>query len=91
MANIKPSLNDKNWWIPAMKIFSKFSGWIVFPILIAVFVGQWLDRKFSSEPWFLLITVVLAFLVSMVGLVREASREYKKIDSEKLAKKSAEK
>ncbi|HMN19044.1 MAG TPA: AtpZ/AtpI family protein, partial [Candidatus Moranbacteria bacterium] len=59
------------------------SGWIALPILSAVMVGKWLDRKFQSAPWLLLISVGIAFVVSMVALVVIGRREMGKIEKRK--------
>ena len=70
---------NANWWEPAVAIFARMSGWIVAPVLIATFIGRWLDRKYSTAPWMLLGTVGVAFVISMIGLILEATKEYKKI------------
>ncbi len=69
-------------WSLALKVMAKLSGWIAFPIIIATFLGQWLDKKFGTEPWLFLGTVGLAFLISMYGLITNALSEFKKIDKE---------
>ncbi len=69
-------------WALALKVMAKLSGWIAFPVIIATFLGKWLDKKFGTEPWLFLGTVGLAFLVSMYGLIINALKEFKKIDSE---------
>jgi F0F1-type ATP synthase assembly protein I len=71
------------WWLPAVKIFIKLSGWIVFPVIIALFVGKWLDSKFNTSPWLLFLSIIIAFVVSMVVLGISASREMKKMDEKK--------
>lgn len=83
--SVKPA-----WWQPAVMMFVKLSTWIVFPVLLAVYVGKWLDKKYDSEPWLFLLSVGVAFIVSMVGLVINASKEYKKIQDEELSKDKKE-
>ena len=61
-------------------VFAKISAWIGAPIIIALYLGKWLDSKYRSEPKFLLITVGAAFIISMIGLTKEAVAEYRKID-----------
>lgn len=80
--------SEKSWWQPAFILFVRLSAWIAVPVLIAVFIGKWLDRKYESEPWMLLITVGVAFVVSMIGIVKNAVAEYAKIanDSKKVRK-----
>jgi F0F1-type ATP synthase assembly protein I len=77
--------SEKSWWRPAFILFARLSVWIVVPVLIAVFIGKWLDQKYESEPWMLLITVGLAFVISMIGIVKNTISEYAKItnDSQK--------
>ena len=77
--------NQEAWWQPALIMFARLSAWIAAPIIIALYLGKWLDRKFSSAPWLFLLCVGAAFLISMVGLVRNTLAEYKKI--ERLSKK----
>jgi hypothetical protein len=50
-------------------------------------VGRWLDRKYHTEPWLFLLTVGVAFVVSMFGIVRDALVELKRIDKEEKEKK----
>lgn len=73
---------NKAWWQPAMIIFFKFSGWIVLPLIAALYLGRWLDRKYNSEPWLFLISVGVAFVVSMIGLVVSVLKDYRRIERE---------
>lgn len=68
------------WWQPALAVFVKLSGWIGLPIIIALFLGKWLDKKYNSAPWLLLACIGLSFILSMAGLIKETVSEYKKID-----------
>ena len=71
-----------NYWGPVLRILVNITAWIAGPVIIGVFIGKWLDRKFNTEPWLFLVTVGVCFLVSMFGLVRNALKEFKKIDEE---------
>lgn len=73
-------ISKQAWWQPAVSLFLQLSSWIVFPILVALVVGKWLDKKYDTEPWLFLGTVAISFLVSMIGLVQNAKKEYKKIE-----------
>ena len=75
------------WWQPGVVLFTRLSGWIAGPVLIGVFVGNWLDKKYDSAPWLFLLSVGLAFAISITGLVREAMKEMKRIEREDKAKK----
>ena len=72
--------NQAAWWQPAIVMFLKLSGWIATPIIIALYLGKWLDKRYDSAPRLLIISIGLAFFISMAGLTKEAVREYKKID-----------
>lgn len=72
--------NQAAWWQPAVIMFLRLSGWIAAPIIIALYLGKWLDKKYDSAPRLLMICIALAFFISMAGLAKEAVREYKKID-----------
>ncbi len=74
-----------------MVLFTRLSGWIVGPILIAVFVGKWLDKKYGTGPWLFLATVGVAFTISMIGIVQDTMKEIKKIEREAKEKKEEDK
>lgn len=77
-----------SWWQPALVISLKFSGWIIFPVLIAILLGQWLDRRQGTEPWLFLACVGVAFIVSLAGLIKNVLAEYKKIELANQEKKN---
>ncbi|MEI8344362.1 MAG: AtpZ/AtpI family protein [Candidatus Moraniibacteriota bacterium] len=70
------------WWQPGMELFLKLSGWIGGPIIVAIFVGKWLDRKYHSEPWLFLLSTTIAFLFSMGALIVIGAKEFRKIEKE---------
>ncbi len=68
------------WWQPSLILFGKLSGWIAGPVILALFIGKWLDRKYGTEPWLFLLTVGAAFILSSFGIARDSIREMKKIE-----------
>jgi len=76
------------FWQPGILMFSRMSGWIIGPIVLAIFLGKWLDQRYGTEPWLFLGTVGLAFIISMFGLVRDAFREMEKLSKEDKDKKN---
>ncbi len=82
MADFGENKNNKNvpWWQPGMMLFVQLSGWIAVPIIAAVFLGNWLDQKYNTRPWLFLLTVLLAFVISMAGIVKEASKSIKQME-----------
>lgn len=84
--------NDKNhnqipWWQPGLLLFIRLSGWIGGPILIAIFVGKYLDKKYNTQPWLFLLSVGLAFAISTFGIIRDSLQELKRIEKEEKEKK----
>jgi len=77
-----PASRSAVWYEPAMEIFAQASAWIVGPIVAALFLGKWLDKKYNSEPWLFLVTVGLAFLISCFGIVRITLAYIKKIEED---------
>lgn len=75
--------NDQAWWQPSLELFSKLSALIAIPIIIASFLGKWLDKRYNSEPWLFLACVGVSFIASTIGLVLITKAEYKKIAEEK--------
>ena len=75
------------WWQPGLILFARLSGWIGGPILIAIFIGKWLDKKYHSEPWLFLLSVGIAFIFSTYGIISDSLREMKRIEKEELEKK----
>lgn len=74
-----PKNQDKTaWWQPAIMMFLKLSVWITAPVIIAMYLGKWLDEKYQTEPWLFLSSIGIAFIISMIGLIRSTSRELKK-------------
>jgi len=76
------------WWQPSLVLFGKLSGWIAGPIVIAVYLGKWLDKKYGTDPWLFILSVGIAFVVSSYGIVKDSLREIKRIEKE--AKKAKE-
>ncbi|NCN25567.1 hypothetical protein COT94_00755 [Candidatus Falkowbacteria bacterium CG10_big_fil_rev_8_21_14_0_10_37_14] len=64
---------------PALVLFGKLSVWIGLPAVIALFAGNWLDERLNTAPWGLLSVTMLAFVISMFGLVKEAMASLKNI------------
>lgn len=84
--NFKNSGQENNekaaWWQPAIAMFLKLSAWIAAPVIIALYLGKWLDKKYDSAPWLFLSLTALAFLVSMFALIKNTLSEYRKIEKE---------
>ena len=82
------------WWQPSLLLFGKLSGWTAGPVVVAVFLGKWLDKKYGTAPWLFLLSVCVAFIISSVGIIKESkdvmakiAKEGRKPDNDKLLKK----
>ncbi len=71
----------KAWYVDSLQLFSKLSGWVLVPLFTAVLTGHYLDAKHNTNSKWFFISVGIAFIVSTIGLVTQASKEYKKIIS----------
>ncbi len=74
--------NVDAWWRPALMMLGRFLGLIIFPVLVGVMVGMYLDKKYNTEPWLFLASVGAAFVVSMIGLARNTLKEFRKIEKQ---------
>lgn len=70
------------FWQPAILIFAQVTGWIAVPIVIALYVGRWLDNRYDSEPWLFIASMAVAFIISSIGIVRVTLGYIKKIEKE---------
>lgn len=68
-------------------MFANVSGWIACPIIIALFVGKWLDKKYNSEPWFFIGLTAIAFTISIGGILKILMKYLKDIEKEAKEKK----
>lgn len=75
------------WWQPGMQLFLRLSSWIGGPIIIAVFIGKFLDKKYHTEPWLFLLSVGIAFVISTIMIVIVGVREMKNIERQAKDKK----
>jgi len=79
------------WWQPALQLFFELWGWLVVPVIVALFLGTWLDETFQTAPLFFLVITAIAFFVTIFGIVRRSldilnqteSQEQKKSDQQK--------
>lgn len=62
----------------ALALFFELAGWIAFPVIAAMLLGNWLDGKFHTEPTLMLICIGIAFIVTIAGLVRKGRKLMKK-------------
>jgi len=74
-----------------LEIFAQITGWMVAPIVIALFAGKALDKKYHSEPWIFLGLTFVAFFISISGIVIITVKYIKQIERETKEKKLKDK
>ena len=80
----KNNPNEKGaWWQPAIEIFTRVSGYIVVPVILALIIGKALDTHFGTKPWIFLGLTLLAFLISSFSIVYIVLDYIKKLDKDK--------
>jgi len=80
----------KPWWRDSIIIFMRASSWVFIPVLIALFLGKYLDKRYGTKPWVFLSFTAVAFAISLFGIVRTTLRGVKKIEDEQKKKKLEE-
>lgn len=65
-------------WLRPIGLLTAIPFVLLFGPLIGYFIGDWLDKRFGTEPWLMTIFIVLGFVAAgreVWGLIRRASRE----------------
>lgn len=63
-----------------LQVFAKVSVWIITPVIFSLIIGKFLDNKFNTEPWILIVTLALSFTFSMITIIKIAKKSMNKID-----------
>jgi len=71
--------NIELWWKPATMVFVSVSAWIAIPIIAALYLGKYLDYKYNSQPKFFLVLIIVAFLVTIFGIMKILKKYIKKM------------
>lgn len=77
-------MSDAKYYRLAGRIFADFSGTIAVPAVLAALFGKWLDGRYSTEPRYLIILLVLAFALTFYAVAKKAKRykeEYEKLNN----------
>ncbi len=53
------------WWRDSLLSFMKVSALFAIPIIIALYLGKYLDDKFHTTPWLFLGLTGLSFMISL--------------------------
>lgn len=69
------------WWKPGLSIFAQMSGWIAGPVIVALFIGKFLDNYFQTKPVIFIACMILAFTGSIISIVNISHKYIKKIEN----------
>jgi F0F1-type ATP synthase assembly protein I len=70
----QPILAKKLNWQLGLKFGLELSGWLIGPIVVALFVGQWLDSQFNSKPIAFLALITIAFIITVKGILSQTKK-----------------
>ena len=78
--------NKLPWWRDGLISFVKIGASIAVPIIIALYLGQYLDNKYNSEPWIFLGLTFIAFTISMFFIYKNMMKYVKDAEDIELNK-----
>jgi len=73
---------QKPWWRDGVVIFVKVSSYIAIPIIVASYVGNYLDEKYNTSNFLFLVLIAIAFLSTIYLIWKEMKIYKEKIDKE---------
>lgn len=71
---------DSRWWQPAVLVFFRTSSWIVVPLILSLFFGNWLADRYKTGQWIVFVCIGIAFSVTIGGLIKTYNRELKQFN-----------
>lgn len=78
----KPNIKDAPWWRDGVIIFAKVSAYIAVPVILASYIGMYLDKKYDTGNLMFLCSVALAFILTVYLIWNEMRIYKKKIEKE---------
>ena len=66
--------NYRKAYIFAFKALGDFGVTIAVPAVVAALAGKWLDTKFDSSPKYTIILFTIAFVLTILIVVRKVKR-----------------
>lgn len=70
------------WWRDGLIVFIKVSGYITFPLIIASFLGKFLDNKYNTGSLIFFILITVSFFSTIFLIWKELKIYKKKIEKE---------
>lgn len=91
---MKKQSNDRAYMLLGARIVGNFGTTIAIPIVVLALAGKWLDTRWGTGPWMLILGFVLAATLTAISINRKAKafgREYQAlVDSEESSKESGQ-
>lgn len=57
-----------------LQVFARVSIWIITPVIFSLIIGKYLDNRFHTAPYILMLSLALSFTVSMIAIVKIAKK-----------------
>ncbi len=67
--------NDKSWLRPILVFYAKTTAWIIFPLVLAVLAGNYINKSTESQTLFFAL-LMAGFGVTCFGVYKEI-KQYK--------------
>jgi len=77
--NDNPRPGGASWWKPIALFYAKTTSWIIIPLILAFWGGQYVGKSFGSQSLFF-VCVVFGFLITCFGIYREIKNYKKNLD-----------
>lgn len=66
---------DRAHYLLAFRIMGDFGASIAVPVVVLVLLGQWLDAKYQTQPWLMIVGFILA-AASSAKIIYTKSKKY---------------
>ena len=66
--------SERSRQIRVYGLLSSIPGFLVVPPVVGALAGQWLDKRFHTEPWLVLVFLFLGFGAAVRLIVRTLRR-----------------
>lgn len=77
---------DRVYYLFALKIVGDFGATIAVPVVVFVLLGEYLDGRYHTSPWFTIAAFILAALISgkmVYTKTKQYAETYKKLGEKK--------
>ena len=75
--------SDRAYYLFALRIIGDFGASLAVPVVVFVLIGRWLDAKYNTEPWLMILGFALAAASSAKIIYTKAKKygvEYQKMN-----------